>query len=493
MSRSLLFILSGIACAGFLAFAPVSACAANTPKAAATAQDGIEIDIGKGRLIHLNKPATSVFIADPDVADVQVKSPSLVYLFGKAAGATNLYAVGEHDEVILNSEVHVRYDVTRLEQAIHDLVPRSAIGVSSVNDSLVISGTVYSAADGDDIRRIAAHFVPNGKQLLDKMKVDTPNQINLRVRMAEVSRDVIKQFGVDWENIANNGTTAFGLVTAGTSLLGGLSPNEAKVVPTLPGSSTFGFNTQGSSLAGGATLNNLFVGFRNGSKNINALISALDNHGLVTVLAEPNLSAISGEPAKFLAGGEFPVPVPAGLGTVGIDWKNFGVSLNFVATIIGNDRINLHVMPEVSELSNSGSIIIDSIQVPSLTTRRADTTVELASGQTFAIAGLLQNNITQQINKFPWLGDVPVLGQLFRSQAFQRNESELVILVTPYIVHPIATASQALTPTDGFVQTSDDQSITHADEFAPTKPKTPNGPLGPSGTSLMGPVGFSLE
>jgi pilus assembly protein CpaC len=242
---------------------------------------------------------------------------------------------------------------------------------------------------------------------------------------------------------------------------------------------------------GSQTLNNLFGGVRTKSFNLNSLIDALDNHGLVTVLAEPNLTAISGEPASFLAGGEFPVPVPAGTGLVGIDWKNFGVSLNFVATVSSGDRINLHVMPEVSELSTAGAIMIDGTNVPALTTRRAETTVELASGQSFAIGGLLQNNVTQNINKFPWLGDVPVLGQLFRSEAFQRNETELVIVVTPYIVHPIATADRAMMPTDGFVPSTDSEFVLRANEYQSHGPAQPAPAAG--GASLVGPVGFDLE
>src|SRR4029077_10113779 len=166
-----------------------------------------------------------------------------------------------------------------------------------------------------------------------------------------------------------------------------------------------------------------------------------EDHGLISVLAEPNLSALSGEPASFLAGGEFPIPVPQGNNTISIDFKKFGVSLNFVATIAEGNRINLHVSPEVSQLSTTGAIQVGGINVPALTTRRAETTIELSSGQSFAIAGLLQNNITQDLNKFPWLGDVPVLGSLFRSTAFQHDESELGVIVTPYIVRPTHTAN----------------------------------------------------
>jgi pilus assembly protein CpaC len=187
------------------------------------------------------------------------------------------------------------------------------------------------------------------------------------------------------------------------------------------------------------------------------------------------------------------VPVPqASSNVLSVEWKKFGVSLNFVATLGADDRINLHVKPEVSQLSTSGAILVNGIQVPALTTRRAETAVELGSGQSFAIAGLLQNNVTQDINKYPWLGDVPVLGALFRSQAFQRNESELVIIVTPYVVHPIATANQARLPTDGFVPSTDGELLGFGNEYR-QQPAKPAAPLAGKGTALIGAVGFDLE
>lgn len=495
MNRSALLLAAFLTGLTALAAAVPSFAASPAPQLVPVAGTSIDIEVGKGRLLRLDRPASSVFIADPEVADVEVKSPTLVYVFGKASGKTTLFAVGDHDEVLLNTNLLVRYDVSRVSQAIHELAPHSAISVTTADDAVVISGTVYSAAEGDDIRRIAARFVPDEKQLMDKMKVDAPNQINLRVRFAEVSRDIVKEFGIDWQNMFSSKNIMFGLVTATGG--GALTAAASGVFPLsnfVSSSGTpIGYNTGATSLVGGATDNNFYAGGKIGKMYLNGLIDALDNHGLITILAEPNLSAISGEPAKFLAGGEFPVPVPAGNGTVGIEWKTYGISLNFVATIAANDRLSLHVAPEVSQLSTEGELTLSGTTIPSLTTRKAETTVEMASGQSFAIAGLLQNNVTQQINKFPWLGDIPVLGQLFRSEAFQRNESELVILVTPYIVHPIATASRALTPTDGFVQGTDEQALVHAPEFQPVAPQHASGPVNNSGTSLVGPVGFSLE
>ena len=486
-----------------LAAAPTPSQAAPGDKATGlvpAATSRIDIAVNQGQLIHLSKPVSSVFIADPTIADIQVKSPTLVYVIGKAAGSTTLYAVSDQDEVVLNTQVRVNFDASRVEQTIHDLVPHSDIRVMAVADSLVLTGTARSAADGDDIRNIAARFVKDPKQLVNKTLVDAPNQVNLRVRVAEVSRDIIKEFGINWENVGNNGSILFGLATGVPSLISQSNipqptadqitrPQAPFIVPQ--GATGDGYNVLNQSQLGGQTNNNLFAGVRTRSLNLNALIDALDNHGLVTVLAEPNLTAVSGEPASFLAGGEFPVPVPAGTGLVGIDFKNFGVSLNFIATVASGDRISLHVEPEVSELSTAGAIMISGTQVPALTTRRAETTVELASGQSFAIGGLLQNNVTQNINKFPWLGDVPVLGQLFRSEAFQRQETELVIIVTPYIVHPIATANRAMSPTDGFVPSTDGQLVLHAPEFQSNGPAAPAPSSGSS--NLIGPVGFDLE
>ena len=475
-----------------LAFAPAGA----APKPAglkivAPTGTPITLEVSKGRLIRLDQPASSVFVADPDVADVQVKSPSLVYIFGKAAGETTLYAVGDNDEVLLNSVVQVRHNLGRLQQAIHELVPRSAVSVSTVDDSLVLAGTAFSAADAEDVRRLAARFVPDAKQLINKMQVDAPSEVNIRVRVAEVSRSVTKQLGINWQNIFNNGSIAFGLVTAGATLI----QSGGKVNPLQPGSSSVGFNTQNTSLLGGATNNNLFFGARSNFGQVNALIDALENNGLITILAEPNLTALSGEPASFLAGGEFPIPVPqAGTanGVITIEYKKFGVSLNFVATIVG-ERINLHVQPEVSELSSTGSITIGGVQVPGLNTRRAETTLELGSGQSFAIGGLLQNNISQTVQKFPWLGDVPILGALFRDNAFLRNESELVIIVTPYIVRPVATANALQSPTDGYHPSSDQNQLLNGSTYRPQVQNKNPAPVGRTGTGLIGPAGFDLD
>jgi pilus assembly protein CpaC len=460
--------------------------AAAAPKIISAAGAPLLVDVGKGQLVTLDHAATTVFVADPEIADVQVKSPSLIYLFGKKGGETTLFAVGENDQVLANLNVRVRYDTARVQEAIHQMVPHSAISVNALDGSLVLEGTVYSAADGDDVRRVAERFVGDPKQLVNKMKVDTPNQINLRVRVAEVSRNVVKSFGINWNALFQPGKIAFGLAQ-GRDPGGTLSPQGPNFLTrvAVPGA------------AAADTVNNLlghYTSGPNGTATVDTLVDALDKNGLITVLAEPNLTAISGEPASFLVGGEYPIPVSGSLGQIGLDFKKFGVSLSFVATIGVNNRINIHVQPEVSELDPTAGVVIGGLQIPGLAVRRAETTLDLASGQSFAIGGLMQNNVKQSIAKFPWLGDVPVLGQLFRSEAFQRNETELVILVTPYVVRPVSTANRLVAPTDGLVTPSDAQYVLYGSQYRQQAPRREaDTPINRSGGSLIGPVGFELD
>jgi pilus assembly protein CpaC len=386
-----------------------------------TAATELKIETGKGRLIRLDQPARTVFIADPKVADVQVKSPTLVYVVGKAPGATSLFAVDAGGKMILNLGLTVGYDEARLQALIQREAPDAQVAVTSAQGALVLSGSVRSPAQGEDILRLAAQFIPGEDKdrtgrLINRLSVDGPNQINLRVRVAEVSHEANKTLGFRWQGIGKLGSSVFGLGSGDPVL-----SDDGK-----------------SFLRGSGGVGNLFAALQVGGLDLNVALDALQTKNLVHILAEPNLTAVSGEPASFLAGGEYPIPVPQGLNQTTIEYKKFGVSLSFVATILDGGRISLNVRPEVSQLSSSGAITLNGITVPALTTRRAETTVDLASGQSFAIAGLLQNNSTQDVTKFPGLGDVPVLGALFRSKTFQNSQSELVIIVTPYLVKPVS-------------------------------------------------------
>jgi pilus assembly protein CpaC len=385
----------------------------------------VAIEVGKGRLIRLDRPAASVFIADPAIADVQVRSPRLVYLFGRGPGETSFFAVDSADRVVTSLDVAVGYDFPLLERALAEALPGRRLTFGMANDALVISGSVETAAEAEDAIRLATRFVAGADRgrVINKIAVNAPTQINLRVRFAEVSRDLVRAVGFNWDGIGRIGDAALGIAVG-----------RPVFVPTESG---LAINTR----AEGA--NNLFGTFANGDVDLSVLLDALDNRGLVTVLAEPNLTALSGVPASFLAGGEFPIPVPQAQNVTTIDYKRFGVSLSFVATITDGNRINLTVKPEVSQLTSVGAVSINGLMVPALTTRRVETTVDLASGQSFAIAGLLQNGSREDLKRFPGLGELPVLGALFRSRRFERQETELVVIVTPYLVRPTEAAALA--------------------------------------------------
>jgi pilus assembly protein CpaC len=322
----------------------------------------------------------------------------------------------------------------------------------------VLDGVVESASVVADMQRLALGFAGDSKNIINRLGVAAPNQINLRVRVAEVSRDIGKQFGFNWNLLGS---------------IGGLSLEFTSANPF-----------------SGAVTQQTVRAFS--GSDFNAVIDALEEEGLVTVMAEPNLTALSGKTASFLAGGEFPILVPGNDGNAAIEFKKFGVSLAFTPTLIGADRINIHVRPEVSQISTTNSVTLGGFIVPSLTTRRAETTVEVASGQSFAIAGLLQNNISHNISKFPGLGDVPILGLLFKSDRFQRDETELVIIITPYIVKPVSSRKLA-SPTDGFVPVHDVDRLfsTGTNKRNPDKGRPVT--IGSEGKSLIGPVGFQLD
>ena len=429
----------------------------------------LNLEVNKGALLRLPKPAATIFVADPEIADVQVKSPRLIYITAKKPGETTLYAVDGDERVILNRRLAVSHNISRLQGTLRHLFPNSEIDIRSVDGAMVLNGSVATASDAEDARRIAARTLGDEKNLINKLSVSEPNQVHLRVRVAEVSRTVLKQIGVNWESVGSFGSFIYGLGT-GTDFIA----------------------SAGSAITRSPQFDNVHAGYSTGSHDVNALLDALDNEGLITVLAEPNLTAVSGETAEFLAGGEFPVLVPSSNGRITISFKQFGVSLAFTPTLIGGATISLKVKPEVSQLTSVGAVEVSGFFIPALTTRRAETTVELGSGQSFAIAGLLQNNITRDINRFPGLADVPVLGSLFRSDQFQREESELVIIVTPYIVRPVSNQKLAL-PTDGLTPPTDTDRVLHSRLYRPTLGRRPSGPNGRGASGLIGPVGFMLD
>lgn len=366
----------------------------------------VYLERNKGRLIKLSEPAVTVFVADPAIADIQIKSPTLVYIFGKSTGQTTFIAVGKEEKVLVSANVTVAHNLSRLNGIIRAVLPGSKIRVRSIDGAIVLTGTVNSPAEAESARALAAKFVASEKDVITHLKMIGPNQIMLRVRIVEMSRQALRNLGIDWNGLIQQGGLLVGLVTSA----------GAAALPL------------------GALTNN----FRGTNFSISALVTLLESKGLVRTLAEPNLTAMSGQTAHFLAGGEFPVPVPQGNNVITIEFKKFGVGLSFTPVILGGNRISLKVAPEVSQLSSNGAIELNGIKVSALTTRRAETSVELGSGQSFVIAGLLQRSTTTDLSKIPGAGDVPIIGKLFRSEKFQRNETELVIIVTPYIVKPIS-------------------------------------------------------
>ncbi len=441
----------------------------------------LSIEVNKGALLRLSRPAKTIFIADPNVADIQIKSPRLVYITAKQPGETSLYAVDGGDRVILNRRISVSHNISRLLASFRHLFPNSRIDIRSVDGAMVLHGSVATASDAEDVRDIAAKMLNGTKNLINKISVSEPNQVHLRVRIAEVSRTVLKEFGINWEGVIRSGNFFFGQ-GIGRDIIGSSAFLDERAFSSASDISIL-TRKDPSVIAGG---------YDNSRSGLSALIDALDQEQLITILAEPNLTAVSGETATFLAGGEFPIIIPKSDTSVIIEFKEFGVSLSFTPTLINGTTINLKVKPEVSQLTTTGAVEFAGFSVPGLTTRRAETTVELGSGQSFAIAGLLQNNITRDLNRFPGLAEVPILGALFRSDKFKRNESELVIIVTPYVVRPVSHQRLAL-PTDGLTPPTDTDRLLHGRLYRPTLGRHPNGPNGRGATGLVGPVGFMLD
>jgi Flp pilus assembly secretin CpaC len=428
----------------------------------------LTLEVNKGTALKLPGPASTVFVAAPDIADVQVRSPNMVYVFAKKPGDTVLYAVDAQDRVLLNTIVRVTSPLSRVKGALDAIHPGNSVNFDNQAETIVLTGTVRTAAVAEDARRLALQQVNNNpSKVISNIRIDGPTQVQLRVKVAEVKRDSLKRVGINWQNINN-----IALFGTGNFLAGFAVQTTAAGVP-----------------ATGA----LAFATRDGS--LNTVIDFLATQNQATILAEPNLIAMSGETASFLAGGEVPLLIPqtgANAGTVTIQYKSVGVSLAFTPTIIG-ERINLKVAPEVSELSAVGSISVPlgtgTINIPGIRTRRASTTIELGSGQSFAVAGLLQSNSAQDINKFPWLGDVPVLGTLFKSDSFRREETELVIIITPFFVEP--TSNKLQTPLTGRVPPTDVDRLVMQRYNHPTPPRRVS--VGRETTAAGPTAGFKLD
>ena len=392
----------------------------------------LDMVIGKSILITTSERIKRVSIAAPEVADFVLLSSKEIYITAKAAVTTNM-TIWQDKKVRSFYDLEVAYDVAGFKQKLHDLLPgETEIRAIGTGGSMALMGEVSSTANLLQVLALAGAYLPKEK-VVNQLQVGGIHQVMLEVRVAEMSRTVTKRLGVNFSFL--NGDDF------GVSLLGGLSS----------------FDTSGGSVA--QTFSDAVTAllrFSSGNTTWTFFIDALKENGLVKILAEPTLIAQSGQTASFLAGGEFPYPIPQGgdSDNITIEFKPFGVMLMFTPTVLSEDRISISVAPEISELDFSTASRFGGFVVPGLTKRTASTTVELADGQSFAIAGLLKETIKEQISKFPLLGDIPILGALFRSSSFQKDETELVIIVTSHLVKPLDMARQTL-PTDYFIEPSD--------------------------------------
>ena len=391
---------------------------------AARPSENLNLSQGTGTLVRLSAPMSDVFVANDSIADVQVRSSTQLYVFGKRSGETTVYATTKSGRVVYAANVRVGSNTGSLDEMMRLAMPDAAIQVTPMNNLILLTGTVGSPTDVEEAQRLVQAYVGAGTQVVSRLRSATPLQVALKVKIAEVNRSLAKEIGLNLLTSDSSSGFKFG-IGQGSSI----DPDTLKVqIPTA-----------GSVLIGAGKLFGL---------DILSALQLSEADGLVTTLAEPTLTALSGETASFLAGGEFPVPISQSLGSVTIEYKQYGVGLAFTPYVLADGRISMRVRPEVSELSNEGTIRLNGFNVPALTTRRAETTVELGSGQSFMIAGLLRNANTNDVNKAPFLGDLPIIGALFRSTKFRRSETELVIIVTPYLVRPVS--GQLALPTNGY-------------------------------------------
>jgi pilus assembly protein CpaC len=504
----------------------------------------LDLGVGRSIVVQFPIPLKDVLVSDPSLMDAVVQSSDRVFLIAKQSGQTNAFFFDEYGQQVLTLEVAVGADLSALDELLTRLLPGSNIHSELAGKAIVLTGSVRTPVDSDRAAQIAAQFaaanagtigrVSNGptssastasstrisfgaggptsayssqtqadnagntgatdpyaeKPIINLLVVEGEEQVMLRVTVAEVQRELLKQFGINIGALLNSGSfswavlseNAFPLTSAaglGTLPTPGILNNALSLFnsgPTAPdGTTTFG----NSGVAGA---------YQSGQQTVTGVVRALERDGLLRTLAEPNLTAVSGEPAKFLAGGEYPIPVVDSLGQVSVTYKEYGIGLAFTPVVMSEGRISLKIESEVSELTNEGAVTLSNISIPALKKRQANSTVELPSGGSLALAGLLSEDTRQSIDGFPGLKDVPILGTLFRSRDYQRSETELVVIVTPYMVRPTSRQNLAL-PTDGMGDPTDRKAnfLGHINRVYGGESAPP--PVG----SLKGDYGFIVE
>jgi pilus assembly protein CpaC len=409
--------------------------------ASSGAHEALVLESGTGRVLALSGAASNIFVADPKVAEVRPASATSLFVFGIAAGHTTVAAMDAAGHVLAQYDLTVQpasYGATSAQSMIARLVPGSHVQVQAQAHGLLLSGSATSPSDVAQAVAIAKGYAGDSPNIDNEITITSPIQVTLNVRIAEMSRTVVRNLGINWQALGNIGSIggAFPALALNANA-NGIACNVAAALGVT--------NSRPNPLCLGG--------------NFNGVIDALANDNLAHILAEPNLTVMSGQPASFQVGGEYPIPVSQQNGSISIDFKSYGVLLNFLPTVMNDGRINIHVKPEVSELDKANGIQLtagnSTIQVPALTVRRAESTVELGSGQSFAIAGLLQQITSDNGSAIPGVGDTPVLGALFRDSRFSREEQELVIVVTPYIVRPVNSLTALNLPTDGYTAPKD--------------------------------------
>lgn len=442
-----------------------SALPASLQKIAPTGE--ITLHVREGQLLKLKSDAAKVLVADPRVASFQVPSPNNIFVFAQSVGTTTLYALDAQDKVIAAIRVVAEHDLSTLRTQILRSVPGADIELEpSLNNRIIVRGNVRTPIEArqivDQVQAyldgVSANAQGGGARgagntrdgVINQLKVELSSQINIQVRVVEVSRTLSHELGFDWAATLNSGSGAWGIMTG--SAAGGFAPATETINPSLFDSVT-GKNF--SSLIPGRTTSTFAAGgmTTRGRFTMGGLISALSAEGFASVLAEPNLTAMSGESAAFAAGGEVPIVIITN-NNVQIDFKSYGVILRMTPTLLSANRISLHIAPEVSELTEDGAVTLQGISIPALKVRRADTTVELASGQSFALAGMLRSTQAQTVSGVPGLSSIPLLGRLFEHEVSAKDETELVILVTANVVDPVA-AGELQVPGQGLAGIDD--------------------------------------
>ena len=457
---SLVATLAFTAAPGLPGFARDAQAAERTVAIGGARTKSVVVWMDKPEDMRTDQPFVDVVVGNPEIADVNALTDRTLSILGKKLGTTRVSIYGEEKRLIGVFDVLVSYDTSPLAGELARRFPSAKLKVSSVNGRVLLSGTVSDGIVLDAALQVAKQFVP---EIINSVQVAQPQQVMLEVRFVEASREADRELGVQWNINAKIGS---GNLTANLGSPGGIV-----------GTATPAFGAITTALAASGL-------------QVDATVNALEQRGLARRLAEPNLVALSGDTANFLAGGEYPIPVPGmSAGQITVDYKQYGVSLAFTPTVLNGNLINLRIVPEVSQLDPAHTVSVgQGIIVPALTVRRASSTIELKDGQSFVLAGLLQNELSTAQQQLPWIGDVPVLGTLFSSKSYQKNETDLIIIVTPHLVNPTRPGDYVRTPLDNTLPAND------IDFFLMQKPEVLRTEVRGGGAAVeRGPIGHMLE